>query len=280
MKLPTGATRVFLLLAAAFAVLLSLALWREVAREHQNIAISVNALVQLHPRLARSGQVDLVRTDRMAVLLVDPQTQQTAALRIVSPLLLPQAIQIGQAQATAPLKQQAYLLVAITDKDGELFQVTPGEAYGSISATLGEKKLLLELTEVYRGGVRNQGGSPAPTSDDSPSCHFCISGVAFTNLPHQPSANGRLIILLFDPQIQQPVAFQISNSDNLPQAFSIALPPQLRNNAKSAYQLRILTDTNQQPFESAPGEIIGRSPQPIPLGTNDLQFPLDTPYNR
>ena len=235
-----------------------------------------------------AARVDLARTDRMAILLVDPQTQQTAALRIISPLLLPQAIQIGPAQASAPLKQQTYLMVAITDKDGELFQVTPGEAYGSTPAALGQKKILLELTEVYRGGVRNQGHSPersperspAPTSDDSPSRPFSISGVAFTDLPHQPSASGRLIILLFDAEIQQPVAFQISNSDNLPQAFSIALPPQLRNNAKSAYQLRILTDTNQQPFESAPGEIIGRSPQPIPLGTNDLQFPLDTPYNR
>jgi hypothetical protein len=46
------------------------------------------------------------------------------------------------------------------------------------------------------------------------------------------------------------------------------------------FQLRILTDKNNQPFQSAPGEVVGRSSELIALGTHGLQFTLDQPYTR
>ena len=46
------------------------------------------------------------------------------------------------------------------------------------------------------------------------------------------------------------------------------------------YSLRILTDKNNQPFQSVPGEIIGRSQDLISLGVNNLEFELDQQYLR
>ncbi len=271
----------FLGLATLFALLLFLALGREVYREIGDARLSVNALLRVSEPLLHSGKVNLLRTDRLAIFLVDGQ--KPVAMKIISPLLLPQAVQIGQKHATEQAlveqslveqslvvrEQKEYLLVAITDKDGDIFQLSPGEAYGSTTATIGDKKVPLLLTEEYRGGLFNQGYQS-----------FTISGVADTKLPYQPSPDGRLIVMLFDTKLQQPIAFSITDNDRLPQPFSISLPLQLHDNHQPAYQLRILTDKNQQPFQSAPGEIIGRSAEAVPLGTTQLQFWLDMPYRR
>ena len=286
----------FLGLATLFALLLFLALGREVYREIGDARLSVNALLRVSEPLLHSGKVNLLRTDRLAIFLVDGQ--KPVAMKIISPLLLPQAVQIGQKHATEQAlveqslevqalveqslevqalvvqalvvrEQKEYLLVAITDKDGDIFQLSPGEAYGSTTATIGDKKVPLLLTEEYRGGLFNQGYQS-----------FTISGVADTKLPYQPSPDGRLIVMLFDTKLQQPIAFSITDNDRLPQPFSISLPLQLHDNHQPAYQLRILTDKNQQPFQSAPGEIIGRSAEAVPLGTTQLRFWLDMPYRR
>ena len=46
------------------------------------------------------------------------------------------------------------------------------------------------------------------------------------------------------------------------------------------YSLRILTDKNNQPFQSVPGEIIGRSNNLLSMGTADVKFVLDQSYTR
>ena len=65
----------------------------------------------------------------------------------------------------------------------------------------------------------------------------------------------------------------------LPQAFSISVPPALADSARGkTFSLRILTDKNQNPFDAAPGEVVGRSL--VPLGTRDVEMVLDAPYTR
>ena len=49
---------------------------------------------------------------------------------------------------------------------------------------------------------------------------------------------------------------------------------------KGPFSLRILTDKNNQPFESAPGELIVRSAEALPLGSHGLSFILDQEYRR
>jgi hypothetical protein len=85
------------------------------------------------------------------------------------------------------------------------------------------------------------------------------------------------VILAFDPEQDQPVASKIIPHAFLPQRFSIAVPAE---GAKKAYHLRVLTDKDGQPFNPVQGELIGRSKTPIPLGTSDLVFELDSPFQQ
>ena len=87
----------------------------------------------------------------------------------------------------------------------------------------------------------------------------------------------RMIILLMDPQLGRPVASKIIPHMFLPQSFSISAPA---GSAGKAYDLRIVSDKDGQPVNSVPGEVVGRSKEPIPLGTSGLDFLLDTPFRR
>ena len=87
----------------------------------------------------------------------------------------------------------------------------------------------------------------------------------------------RMIILLMDPQLGRPVASKIIPHMFLPQSFSISAPA---GSAGKAYDLRIVSDKDGQPVNSVPGEVVGRSKEPIPLGTSGLDFVLDTSFRR
>ena len=119
------------------------------------------------------------------------------------------------------------------------------------------------------------------TSDADP--EFSISGSITVSkaLESKVAPSDRLIILLFDPQQPRPVAFKIIPHTLLPQHFTITVPPEARGDQlRKAYSLRILTDKDENPFGAADGEVVGRSAQPIPLGTKDVDFVLDQPYVR
>jgi len=97
----------------------------------------------------------------------------------------------------------------------------------------------------------------------------------------QVDSEDRLVIMLFDPKKGRPVAIKMLEKFNLPQKFSIGQSNAMGGQTLSGkYSLRILTDKNNQPFQSFPGEIIGRSQDLISLGVNNLEFVLDQLYLR
>jgi hypothetical protein len=301
-------TILIIVLAITFAGLVAFALLREVEREEAKLATSITGIVDVTPELYASGQVDIVKTDRMALYLVDPATGETVALRIINPLVPPQTIDIGEENRRrgAPSLEGAYLLIGITDKDGEIFKVTPGEVYGRSPQpiALGTEQVRLMLSEPFRGSLFNKPPSAAPPAAAAPAGNAKpdASGMRSpgrVRTPMVPEGNAalsirgeirvrndlksmvdgkdRLVILAFDPEQDQPVASKIIPHAFLPQRFSIAVPAE---GARKAYHLRVLTDKDGQPFNPVQGELIGRSKTPIPLGTSDLVFELDSPFQQ
>jgi len=280
-----------------FVAGLAFALWREVVREEAQLAASLSGVVEVAPALYAQGVADIVRTDRLALILVDPVTREAVALKFESPLVPPQTILIGQRDVLdSEALSGKYLLVGITDKDGEVFHVTPGEVYGRTPEPLklGTEQVRLVLDEPFRGSLFNevgpaarpQAGAPRPGASAAGPLEAgpqrSIRGVvrASPALAGQVATSDRLVILLFDPAQGRPVATRIIPHAFLPQEFSIGLPEGVAVTPGAGYDLRILTDKDDNPFRSAPGEIIGRSREPIPLGTEKLDFVMDTPYQR
>ena len=110
-----------------------------------------------------------------------------------------------------------------------------------------------------------------------------ISGIvkASPKLSNLVSANDSLVIMLFDPETNRPVAVKIMDNLKLPQKFNIGHSNALGIQPLSGkFSLRILTDKNNQPFESVIGEIIGRSKKLIALGTKNIEFVMDQNYVR
>ena len=250
------------------------ALWRELSREEAELASSINGIVEVSSEAFSKGPVDIQRTDRLVLMLIDPATGRPAAIKYESPLVPPQTIRIGQENAIRGAELSgAYLLVGITDKDGEIFKVTPGEVFGQSDqpVPLGTAEFRLVLNDVYRGGLNNQtasiphggGGAPAATQgqraggqgDEDPK--FSISGTIKVSpaVKNTVAKEDRLIVLLFDPDLGRPAAFKIITPATLPQSFTITLPPQARENVKKGYFLRVITDKNNAPLGSAEGEL-------------------------
>ena len=110
-----------------------------------------------------------------------------------------------------------------------------------------------------------------------------ISGIvkASPKLSNLVSTDDRLVIMLFDPEKNRPIAVKILEKFKLPQKFSIGYSNALGIQPLSGkFSLRILTDKNNQPFESVIGEIIGRSKKLIALGAKNIEFVMDQNYVR
>lgn len=284
-------------LIVCFFLVTGWALLRELGREERTLRTSISGVVEIAPRLFSAGVADVVRTDRLALYLVDPKTREPVLLRFQSPLVPPMNIRIGQDHAPdGTILAGPYFVVGITDKDGEVFRITPGEIYG-ISKTpilLGTKGFRLVLDQPFRGSLFNNAvaGRPAPPDTGPPATQkapagdadsrYSISGTITVTkaLSGTVASSDRLIVLMFDPELGRPVATKIIPHTLLPQRFTITLPPAARQNAKKGYGLRILTDKDNNPFGAAPGEVIGRSAKPVPLGTTGLNFVLDQKYVR
>ncbi len=301
MKKKTAVGMAILGLLAVFVLIVIFAVVREVRREEALRKQSISGLVELDLKLLRGGLADVARTDRLVLLLVDPDSRRTVAMAFVSPLVPPQTIRIGVENVReGTVLQGPYLLVGITDKDGEIFKVSPGEVYGRSPEplALGTTEYRLVLNEPFRGSVLNQAsprapqaaprasasGSGDPQGDDrqGDDPRFAISGTIVVSraLQGRVDASDRLVVLLFDPDTPRPLAFKIIPHTLLPQKFTVALPPEARGSLKPGYHLRILTDKNNDPLGSVEGEVVGRSLETIPLGTTGLVFELNQPYVR
>ncbi|MCH7566032.1 MAG: hypothetical protein IH968_19670, partial [Gemmatimonadetes bacterium] len=96
---------------------------------------------------------------RLVLILVDPGTKAVVARRVESPLVPPQTIAIGLEDILQGRQLYgSYLLIGITDKDGEIFRVTPGEVYGRLPTPvpLGTERIRLVLDQPFRGGLFNR----------------------------------------------------------------------------------------------------------------------------
>ena len=99
------------------------------------------------------------------------------------------------------------------------------------------------------------------------------------DLAHHIGPNDRLIIKLYHPEngVEMDAKYQIVSSFSLPFAFQAA--PSLDMNATTkydAYVLELFTDKDDDVLGTAPGELIARTPAPVPLGTEGLQLELNT----
>jgi hypothetical protein len=97
-------------------------------------------------------------------------------------------------------------------------------------------------------------------------------------LAHHIGPSDRLVIKLYHPEdgVEMDAKYQVVPSFSLPFAFRAA--PSIDMNARTkydAYVLELFTDKDDDVLAIAPGELIVRTPAPVPLGTQDLRLELN-----
>jgi hypothetical protein len=98
------------------------------------------------------------------------------------------------------------------------------------------------------------------------------------DLAHHIGRDDRLILKLYYPKdgVEMDATYRIVRSFSLPFDFHVA--PSIDMNARTkydAYVLELFTDKNGDVLAIAPGELIARTPGPVPLGTTDLRLELN-----
>ena len=264
---------IFLTAFVGFVGLTVYALWKEVSRGTAQLQYSISGVI-----LSGPGARGIVKTDNAHVLLFDPETFELVASKILNPFLPPSTFSIGQDDASQPLSG-SYRLLVLTDKNGDPNLPTAGEVIGPLSQPLplgteGVKYSVDRPFQVFPAEL-------LAVETDSPETSIRGTITVAPELQSKLGLEDRLVIMLFDPQQGRPVAIKMLPSFRPPQNFSIGQTNAMGGQQLSGkYSLRILTDKNSQPFQSVPGEIIGRSQGLISLGTGDLEFELDQPYIR
>lgn len=150
-------TVIILVGIVVFAAAVLLALLREVEREEELLQAAISGTVEVSNEMRMTGQADIDhRADRMALMLIEPQSGEAVALQYVSPISPPQAISIGQQHARGDRTLSGdYYVMGITDKDGDVTKVTRGEVFGRTPnpVPLGTEQLRLLLDQPFRGKV-------------------------------------------------------------------------------------------------------------------------------
>jgi len=151
---------------AVFAVAVVVALLREVNREEASLAQSISGVVEVTP-----GAGELVKSDRLTLVLIDSTTGEVAALKFTTPFVPPLAFSIGQSEARKGVTLSGkYFLLGLTDKDGDPTKPHAGEVIGRFPEPLapGTEQVHLQLDQSFTGplpetlaaGIRDfQGGS-------------------------------------------------------------------------------------------------------------------------
>jgi hypothetical protein len=98
------------------------------------------------------------------------------------------------------------------------------------------------------------------------------------DLAHHVGPDDRLILKLYHPKdgVELDATYRIVPRFSLPFAFQAA--PSIDMNAHTkydAYVLELFTDKDDDVLAVAPGELIARTPTPMPLGTSDLRLELN-----
>ena len=250
------------------------ALWNEIERNTTKLEQSISGAILTTPGVGGG----IVKTDNAHVLLFNPDTLELVASRIINPFLPPVTFNIGQSDTDLKLSGM-YRMLVLTDKDGDPNRPSIGEISGPLTqqiplGTEGFKNYLDRPFKSFPEELMSR-------ETDSP--EKSISGIvkASPKLSNLVSPDDRLVIMLFDPEKNKPVAVKILENFKLPQKFSIGHSSALGIQPFGGkFSLRILTDKNNQPFESVIGEIIGRSKNLIALGAKNIEFVMDQNYVR
>jgi hypothetical protein len=97
-------------------------------------------------------------------------------------------------------------------------------------------------------------------------------------LAHHIGPDDRLIIKLYHPKdgVELDATFQIVPRFELPLEFLAAPSVDMSGRTKfDAYVLELFTDKDDDVLGTAPGELLARTLDPVPLGTTGLQLELN-----
>jgi hypothetical protein len=97
-------------------------------------------------------------------------------------------------------------------------------------------------------------------------------------LAHHVGPDDRLIIKLYYPKdgVELDARYQIVARFELPLEFQAAPSVDMSGRTKfDAYVIELFTDKNDDVLGTAPGELIARTPAPVPLGTTGLRLELN-----
>ena len=257
-----------------FVGLTTYALWNEITRNTAKLERSISGAILTAPGVGGG----IVKTDNAYILLFNPDTLELVASRIINPFLPPVTFNIGQSDTDRKLSGM-YRMLVLTDKDGDPNRPSIGEIIGPLTQQipLGTEGFKYYLDRPFKSFPEELVYRETDSPENS------ISGIvkASPKLSNLVSPEDRLVIMLFDPEKGRPVAVKILENFKLPQKFSIGHSNALGINPFSGkFSLRILTDKNNQPFESVIGEIIGRSKKLIALGAKNIEFVMDQNYVR
>ncbi len=118
-------------------------------------------------------------------------------------------------------------------------------------------------------------GAVAAEMDDDPLIEGEIA--LAPDLAHHFEPGDRLIIKLFRPgdDVELDVRYQIVDAPALPMTFQIGPAMDMNRRAKwDAYVVEVFTDKDNDILSIADGELAGRSPDIVPLGTKNLSIQL------
>ena len=97
-------------------------------------------------------------------------------------------------------------------------------------------------------------------------------------LAHHIGPDDRLIIKLYHPKdgVEMDAKYQIVPSFQLPLEFRVSPTIDMSGQTKfETYMLELSTDKDGDVLGTAPGELIARTSEPVPLGTTDLRLELN-----
>jgi hypothetical protein len=98
------------------------------------------------------------------------------------------------------------------------------------------------------------------------------------DLAHHVGPDDRLIIKLYHPGagVEMDAKYQIVPRFELPLEFHAAPSVDMSGQTRfDAYVIEAFTDKDADVLATAPGELIARTPAPVPLGTTDLRLELN-----
>ena len=196
-----------------FVALAGYALWQELLRNEVELSGSLSGTILATPRAG----AEIVKTDNAYLLLVDPDSFQIVATKVINPFLPPTTFLVGTDDAQgAKLSKQVRLLV-LTDKDGDPNRPASGEVIGPLSPpyNLGHQGIEYTLDRPFQSFPPELLQSRQDAPEQSISGHITIAD----SLKAGVSPEDRLVVMLFDPKLGRPAAIRIMSCQEVADDF-------------------------------------------------------------